>query len=57
MQVQDTSFLSLLLIMAMLPIAAKGLAELYIKIAATIQRYKHKNQGGKPGPAAFVKRV
>ena len=55
MQVQDTSFLSLLLIMALLPIAAKGLAEIYIKIASTIQRHKHKNQGAKPGPA--VKRA
>jgi hypothetical protein len=45
MQIQDTSFLSLLLIIAAMPIAAKGLAEVYIKIATLLRRWKHKGDG------------
>ena len=44
MQVQDLTFGLLLLIVAALPLAAKGLAEIYIVIAARIQELKRKNR-------------
>jgi hypothetical protein len=48
MQMQDTSFVSLLLIMALLPLVAKGLAEVYIKIVGRLQQLRHKHHDGKP---------
>jgi hypothetical protein len=50
MQIQDTSFLSLLLFMAVMPIVAKGLAEVYIKAASLLRRLKHK---GDQSPVVF----
>lgn len=44
MQVQDSMFVLLLVIVAALPIAAKGLAEIYLFIVSLIQDQKGKNR-------------
>jgi hypothetical protein len=44
MQFQDSIFLILLLMLAALPIAAKGLAEIYIIIATLVHGQKEKDR-------------